>query len=189
MLLFGGYDVVVFGNMSTNAQVEGSAIIGGNLTGNGETFAGSLSSAKKTDDTLLIGGNDTSGNISLQNGSAIVDGTVSNKMNLNGGGTLTTNAGSVVTNLLAPLESSLKSASMSYAALAQSSNASITNGVFSVTGADTGKTEVFDVQSGSLFQQNALIDLTSSLAPASAVIPAPFGAGHARHGGSRRCGP
>jgi choice-of-anchor A domain-containing protein len=172
--LFQGYDLVVFGNMAGGSDVEGSAIIGGNLTGNTTNFATQLSGQAAGNVNLFVGGNVTAGE-NLDNGSAVVGGTVSPYINLNqSGSTLTQNDAGATSSILGPLQTSLINASKSYAGTAQSSNAVISmtgnSTTFSQTGSASGGPVIFDIKDTSVFTQNANITLSSDLESASSVI-------------------
>jgi choice-of-anchor A domain-containing protein len=171
--LYDGFDLVVFGSMSGQGDVEGKAIIGGALGGDSADFATKLTGQPASNVNLYIGGSISSGE-NLDNGSAII-GTNSTEINHNqSGSTVTQNDLSAVTSVLTPLESTLKSASATFAAESQSSNATIatsgSNSTLSATGPLSGSTIVFDVTSSSLFMQNAGITLSGALAKASEIV-------------------
>ncbi|MBK1881577.1 choice-of-anchor A family protein [Luteolibacter pohnpeiensis] len=89
------YSVVVSGNFSTNSDVEGRTLVGGNLTGtNSANFATQLGGTVDTTDlTLRVGGNISSGNpIQLNAGSLEIGGSTNGRIiNYNGGGSQISN--------------------------------------------------------------------------------------------------
>lgn len=91
------YSVVVSGNFSTNSDVEGRTLVGGNLTGqNSSNFGIKLQGKVERDDLVLrVGGNIASGNpLNVNAGSVELGGSLSGrKINFNGGGSLVSNPG------------------------------------------------------------------------------------------------
>lgn len=90
------YSVVVSGNLSTNSDVEGRTLVGGNLTArNSSNFGIKLrNQVSSSDPTLRVGGNLSSGNpISLNAGSLELGGSRNGRIvNFNGGGSLISKA-------------------------------------------------------------------------------------------------
>lgn len=83
------FNLVVFGNMSGGHDVEGRALIEGNLTGNSTSFFTRGGAAPKSDyNALTVGGNLSGGPTNMNNGGSLaVGGNVTKNVNLNGGGT------------------------------------------------------------------------------------------------------
>lgn len=83
------FNLVVFGNMQGGHDVEGRALIGGNLTGNSSTFFKNGNTAPASDyKALSVGGNITGGPTNVNNGGSVaVGGNVTKNINMNGGGT------------------------------------------------------------------------------------------------------
>jgi len=83
------FNLVVFGNMQGGHDVEGRALVGGNLTGNSTSFFTKGNQAPASDyKALSVGGNITGGPTNMNNGgSLVVGGNVTKNINMNGGGT------------------------------------------------------------------------------------------------------
>ncbi len=89
------YTVVVTGNLSTNSDIEGRTIVGGNITSSSSANFGIKlqSQVPKTDLVLRVKGNIAAGNpIQLNAGSLELGGSKNGRIiNFNGGGSLITN--------------------------------------------------------------------------------------------------
>lgn len=81
------WNLMVFNNHQISSNVEGSVLVGGNLTGTGDVGT-RLTPASNFlgQTTLLVGGNVNVGNIQLQAGNLRHGGTFSGNVNFNGGG-------------------------------------------------------------------------------------------------------
>lgn len=102
------YNVITIGDFSTNSDVEGRTLVGGNFTGSNSSTLGMKLQGKvsSTDKVLSVRGNISSGNpINLNAGSVEVGGSIlgNRKINYNGGGSLlngyTTNFTAIVQSL------------------------------------------------------------------------------------------
>jgi choice-of-anchor A domain-containing protein len=82
--IMANYNLVVAGNATTGADIEGSAVIGGNL--NGATFFNN-SSRLPADPTLYIYGANQSSNANINNHGSVHYGSNSGHFNLNSGST------------------------------------------------------------------------------------------------------
>ncbi len=91
------YSVVVSGNLSTNSDIEGRTIVGGNITSSSSANFGIRLQNKvpKTDLVLRVAGNIVSGSsIQLNAGSLELGGSKNGRnINFNGGGSLVSNPG------------------------------------------------------------------------------------------------
>jgi choice-of-anchor A domain-containing protein len=98
------YSVIVSGNLTTTSDIEGRALVGGNLIGtNSATFAKNLQgSVPSSDLTLRVAGNIQMQNgMNLNAGSIELGGTYSgSKVNYNGGGSLVSNPGVDYTSII-----------------------------------------------------------------------------------------
>ncbi|MEP2652968.1 MAG: choice-of-anchor A family protein [Paraglaciecola sp.] len=84
----GSYNLILKNDLQTNAEVEGSAYIGGNINGNTIVFGAALSSETNVDAVTVVG--NISPKLTIQNGhNAVYGGTSANGFNLNGGGSAT----------------------------------------------------------------------------------------------------
>ncbi len=91
------YSVIVAGNFSTNSDVYGRTVVGGNLNvSNSANFGTGLQNAgiPKSSYTVRVGGSLSSGNpIQIQAGSLEIGGSTNGrKINFNGGGSITQNS-------------------------------------------------------------------------------------------------
>jgi choice-of-anchor A domain-containing protein len=84
--LLSEWNLIVKNNVTTSSEVDGSARIGGNLTGTSNYSIHLVSAANG--DGLAVGGNITGGNIQINHGGNLrVGGSNFGTVNLNGGGT------------------------------------------------------------------------------------------------------
>jgi choice-of-anchor A domain-containing protein len=100
------FNAVVFGDFTTNSDVEGRAVIGGNMTG-GATFNNQpRGGTVEGFGALNVRGDVAPGTYNVNNGGDVmVGGSNAGRFNLNGGGTLTTGTANVtVSDFKAPLE-------------------------------------------------------------------------------------
>ncbi|HEY3950059.1 collagen-binding domain-containing protein [Phenylobacterium sp.] len=78
------YNLIVLGNMTSNSDVEGRALVGGNLSGSGTMFTSPHGQSTATLPGVVVGGN-LSGNFNLNNSSgAWIGGNDTATVNLNG---------------------------------------------------------------------------------------------------------
>lgn len=102
--LLSDYSVVVSGNFSTNSDVEGRTLVGGNLTGSSSANFGIKlqNTVSKNDLTLRVAGDIVSGNpIQLNAGSLELGGSLNGRhINYNGGGSLISNPSADYTSLI-----------------------------------------------------------------------------------------
>lgn len=83
--LFGGYNLVVRNNVNSTSEVDGSALIGGNLSGASNYAVQGVTALNGAG--LTVGGTISSGPISINNGGNFrFGGTVNTIVNRNGGG-------------------------------------------------------------------------------------------------------
>lgn len=103
------YSVITSGDFSTNSDVEGRTMVGGNLTGtNSSNFGIRLQgNVPASDLTLRVAGNISTGNpINVNAGSIELGGTNTGRMiNFNGGGSLVSNPGVNYTSIINQLTS------------------------------------------------------------------------------------
>lgn len=93
------FNVVTFGDMTSNGDIEGRAYVGGNMTGGGQIINSRGKAPASDYDELVVRGNVTGGTVNLNNGGdATVGGKVANStFELNGHGTLRA-GGSITAN-------------------------------------------------------------------------------------------
>lgn len=81
----GSYNLILQNDLQTNAEVEGSAFIGGDINGNTIVFGAALSSDPNVDAVTVVG--NISPKLTIENGHNVVyGGSAPNGFNLNGGG-------------------------------------------------------------------------------------------------------
>jgi choice-of-anchor A domain-containing protein len=119
------YNVIVSGNLSTNSEIEGRTIVGGNITSSSSANFGIKLQNKvpKGDLVLRVGGDIAAGNpIQLNAGSLELGGSRNNRIiNYNGGGSLVQNPGADFSGII----SDLTAASQVLATYGANSNAMI----------------------------------------------------------------
>jgi choice-of-anchor A domain-containing protein len=169
------YNLVVFGNLSDTSDVEGTALIGGNLVSGAVPFGTSLSNQSGID-VLTIGGNIDSGATATieAGGNLLINGSQNGTVNLNGGGSIVdgpppVNVAALQTSMI-NLSNSLNSlAANSTVTLPGSQPSNITFNANFVNG-----TAIFDVTAASIFQnsnaQEILLDVGSANPATSTVI-------------------
>lgn len=99
------FNAIVLGDFTSNSDVEGRLVVGGNLTG-GATFYNNPRGAASPYAAINVAGNSTgSGPYNVNNGgSVVIGGTNASRFNLNGGGTLSTGTPNIsATAVKAPL--------------------------------------------------------------------------------------
>jgi len=139
------FNLVTAGNVTTNSDVEGSAIIGGNLTG--ATFFNN--NAPNSPAIYLYGSE--SGNLDLDNGGSLyMNGTPGGSVNYNGGGHLVSSGPPLP---LADYSAPLIQLAAQLAALSQTAGNSIIGGTFNAVVGNNG-VSVFDISASAL--QNSL---------------------------------
>jgi choice-of-anchor A domain-containing protein len=139
--ILSNFNVVTTGNVSTNSDIVGDAVVGGNL--NGATFFGGGANIPSSPDLYLFGKLNSSLNLN-SGGNLYFAGTTSQHVNYNGGGKLYTtlpNALSYYTNPLTDLSTQL-------ADLTATTGTSFVNGKFNA-GSNTGIV-VFDISGSTL---------------------------------------
>lgn len=135
------FNAVVFGNFSSTSDVEGAAVIGGDMTG-GATFnnnpgpeqsapsAGSASAAGYG--ALNVVGNIASGQYNMNNGGSVYyGGSNAGRFNMNGGGTLSASPALSASSFASQFQSPMVQLSQSLAAMTANSsmpNPATTNG-------------------------------------------------------------
>ena len=84
------YNLIVFEDLTSNTNVEGKTIVGGDINGPAADFAVGLNSIPSSEVTLQVGGSINATNLNLNNGSAEIGGSINGNLNNNGGGTIST---------------------------------------------------------------------------------------------------
>ena len=155
------YSVVVSGNLSTNSDIEGRTIVGGNITSSSSANFGIRlqNTVPRSDLVLRVAGNIVAGNpIQLNAGSLELGGSRNNRIvNYNGGGSLVSNPGVNYSGII----EDLTLASQNLATYGSNSNALfISNGPgqpgpFRMTASpDSAGLAVFSINSNNLFGNN-----------------------------------
>ncbi|MEM8845243.1 MAG: collagen-binding domain-containing protein [Pseudomonadota bacterium] len=116
--LLNEYNVLILGDAILTSEIQGTAYVGGLLTGNFATINRSNLPDGSLGGSLVVGGDLTSAN--LESGDALIGGAITGILNNNGGGTITTGADIPVMEV----ENTLKNFSTSITSL--SSTASLT---------------------------------------------------------------
>jgi len=166
------WNLVVNGDLFSNSEVEGTAFIGGNLSGPASNYATMLSPAQFSGvDTLVVGGNITAGNINLQAGNARVGGTVSGNINFNGGGSLISDPG--VSAIASQLAAEMASSSAFLQGLSSNSSVQIPGGqpgaaVFNAA-PDANGVAVFNID-GSFFSNSLIQQIDLNANGASSIV-------------------
>lgn len=84
----GSYNLILQNDLKTNAEIEGNAFIGGNISSNNTiVFGKALTSDSKVDAVSVVG--NITPQITIENGNNVVYGGTNNGFNLNGGGSAT----------------------------------------------------------------------------------------------------
>jgi choice-of-anchor A domain-containing protein len=171
------YNLVVFGNLTDQADVQGTAIVGGNFVSGAATFGTSLSQVSPGTDVLTVGGNIDSGataNIEA-GGDLLLGGTNSGNVNFNGspGGTTVhgpppVNMANLQTQMINLSNSLNNLTANSTVTLPGSQPSNITFNANFVNG-----TAVFDVSASQIFEnpnaQQILLNVGSA-SPANSTI-------------------
>lgn len=181
------FNLVVLGNMSGGHDVEGRALIQGNLTGNSTTFFKNGNTAPSSQyPALMIGGNQNANSINVNNGGSIeVGGNVTKNINMNGngnayvGGSVTGGAnintsgtkviGQPVPVAIPTFTSVMTGLSNTLKALTANATASISanTGIFNASG--LGNLVTFNIANGANFF-NSIGQISFTLGSASTVI-------------------
>ncbi|WP_411827139.1 choice-of-anchor A family protein [Luteolibacter sp. AS25] len=110
------YSVIVSGNLSTNSDIEGRTLVGGNLTSSSSAnFGIKLQNQVSSSDLVLrVQGNIVSGNaINLNAGSLEIGGSTNGRtVNYNGGGSLVSNSSADYSDIISGLTSASQSLAM-----------------------------------------------------------------------------
>jgi choice-of-anchor A domain-containing protein len=80
--LLSGYDLVVFGDLDTNSEVEGKTYVGGNLSGPASNY-GVAVTLPKAETSLAVYGNITANNVNISQGSLEIGGNLAGGSNVN----------------------------------------------------------------------------------------------------------
>ncbi len=155
------YSVVVSGNLSTNSDIEGRTIVGGDITStNSANFGIRLQNKVPKEDLVLrVAGNIASGNpLQLNAGSLELGGSKNGRtINFNGGGSLVSNPGVSFTGII----DDLTLASQNLATYGANSNAMLISngpnqpGPFRMTASpDANGLAVFSINASDLFGNN-----------------------------------
>lgn len=103
--ILGNFNAVVFGDFTTTSDVEGRAVIGGDMTGGATFYNQPRGGAVAGFGALNVAGDVSPGSYNVNNGgSVVVGGSNGGHFNLNGGGTLTSGTPNFnVADFMAPL--------------------------------------------------------------------------------------
>ncbi len=178
------FNLVVFGNMSGGHEVEGRALIEGNLTGNSTSFFTRGNAAPKSEyNAVTIGGNLSGGPTNVNNGGSIgVGGNVTKNVNLNGGGTAYV-GGQVTgknTNIngkkvlgatvdVPDFSGVMEQLSADLQKLTANATASVKSGKATFDASGLGSTAVFDIVDGKSFF-SSINEITFNLGGADTII-------------------
>lgn len=139
--LLSSFNLITSGNVSTQSDIEGSTVDGGNL--NGATFFNNSSDLPKSP-AAYVYGTISSTNVNLGNGGSIYYTGTTSQVNFNGGGHHYT----TLPNTLSSYTTPLTQLSTKLGTLAATAGTSIVNGTFKANGA-TGLV-VFDLTASQL---------------------------------------
>jgi choice-of-anchor A domain-containing protein len=150
---FQQFDLVTLGNFSSPSDVEGSALIGGSVTGT--TWNVSTNQTTTASTPTLIVGNTLSGTVHVEQGSLLIsssgDITPGSTVNFNGGGSALFNP-SQVSSDVSTVAGQLQAASAGYAALTANNSVSISGNTatFNATSVNANGVAVFSVAASAL---------------------------------------
>ncbi|MEM8679787.1 MAG: choice-of-anchor A family protein [Planctomycetota bacterium] len=161
-----GFNLVVFGDLDSNSEVEGKAFVGGDLLGPASNY-GTMLTLPADEVSLAVGGNIFASNVNISAGAVNVDGDIGmgTNLNMNSGGDYAVggailgnvNNGTEVASLDVPtlgqIESFYRSLSNSYASLTPNSSCEIDGGFRALYAADP-----------SVVNELAVFELTASQA-------------------------
>jgi choice-of-anchor A domain-containing protein/MYXO-CTERM domain-containing protein len=166
--------VFVYNNYKSSSEVEGRVIVGGHLNGSASNVGIHLNqSAYVGIDTLIVGRNINAGNVQLQAGNARIGGIVTGNLNLNSGGTLTTQDLSV-TGMIDTMRDTFVNASALYAGLAETGTVSLPGsqpaGVTFTATPDAEGLSVINVSASDIFSNSKVQQIDIDLAGADRVV-------------------
>jgi choice-of-anchor A domain-containing protein len=139
--LLSSFNLIASGNVSTQSDIEGSAVIGGTL--NGATFFNNSSDVPASPSVYLYGSLGST-NVNIDNGGSLYYTGTTSQVNFNGGGHHYT----TLPNTLSSYTTPLTQLSTQLGALTATAGTSIVNGTFKANGA-TGLV-VFDLTASQL---------------------------------------
>ena len=180
------YNLIVFGDLDSQSNVQGKAFIGGNLSGTASDF-GTMLSIPSSETSLLVGGDVLATIENINRGSIEVGGDISagSTINMNSGGSAAVGGtvfGTVQNGPVVPLgspvdisgiQSTLEAASAALAALSANSTTSVQNGNQLVFDAQPGGPQnqaVFNVTAADVFENNSLAQMQMNANGASQII-------------------
>lgn len=177
--VFSTYNLVVTGNLQNNNQdIEGTALVGGNLSGGVVTVGLRLTPASSYvgQSVLTVGGNITASGVHLQAGNLLRQGTRSGTLDFNGGGSgvqsdIVTNVSSIVSNAA----SEISSTSSYLRTLSANSSATFPSGqpgpvTFTATPSGPGNIAIFNVSAANVFNNSLIQQFDLSTGGASSII-------------------
>lgn len=180
------YNLIVFGDLDSQSNVQGKAFIGGSLSGTASDF-GSMLSIPSSEVSLLVGQDILATIENINKGSVEVGGNISaaSTINMNSGGSVAVGGtvfGTVQNGPVVPLgssvdisgiQSTLEAASAALAALTPNSSTSIQNGnqlVFDAQPSGPQNQAVFNVTAADVFENNSLAQMQMNANGASQII-------------------
>ncbi len=177
--VFASYNLVVSGNLQNNSQdIEGRALVGGNLTGGAVTVGLRLSPASNFvgQSVLTVGGNINVSAINLQAGNVVRQGTRSGNLNFNGGGSgVQSDIVSNVASIASGAASEIASTSAYLRTLSSNSSATFPNGQpgpvnFVATPSPAASIAIFNVSAANIFNNSLIQQYNLTTGGASSII-------------------
>lgn len=174
--VFSSYNLFVTGGLQNNSQdIEGRAMIGGNLTGGAPTVGTRLTPASDYvgQSVLVVGGNINVSQINLQAGNLVRQGSRSGGLNFNG--VQQTEIVTNVSSLVSAATSEIFGTSSFMHTLAANSTASFPSGqpgpvTFNATPSGPDNLAVFNVSAANIFNNNLIQQYNLNLGGASSII-------------------
>jgi len=169
------YNLVVLGNLDSQSEVEGRALVRGNLSGSTSNYGIMLTPAAQflNTDVLIVGGNLNAQNINMNAGNLRLGGSNNaQNVNFNGGGTLMNDLAAPAINAAAAIELGQNAAYFS--GLASNSTATFPMGqlgplTFTCTPEING-VAVFNVGAASVFSNNFVQSINIQFNGATSVV-------------------
>jgi choice-of-anchor A domain-containing protein len=168
-------DLTVLGNLVSSSKVEGSAWIGGNLTGSSSNYASQLGSVSSSTVTLAVGGNiSTTNGVTVSVGSITAGGTITGNTTHNQSGS-TVKPLTAITPTVADMTQALTDESNYFKNLTTNSTATFPGAQPAAANFNiaNGVTQaVFSISAASLFGNNLVqqINLNNDSASVTSIV-------------------
>lgn len=177
--VFSTYNLVVTGNLQNNNQdIEGTALVGGNLSGGIVTVGNKLLPASNYLGTpvLTVGGNISTSGIHLQAGNLVRQGSRSGTLDFNGGGSaVQSDIVSNVSSIVSSATTEIANASTYFHSLTANSIATFPSGQpaavnYNATPSGPGNIAVFNVSAANVFNNSLIQQINLNAGNASSIV-------------------